>query len=117
MKDGVPVQFVHIPKAGGSSVTRILTSVARSQGMMTHSNFKVPVNATRGMLLTGHRPLGGGRGDRIKEQNSFYIVAIRNPLDMFVSLYHYKLTDPFGPAARVTPPSPHRFHLHRDSTT
>eukprot|EP00966_Prymnesium_polylepis_P259153 5985512-Prymnesium_polylepis.1 len=62
--DGAAVQFVHVPKAGGQSVTQMLQEVAFAHGM----GVKIrnpwdggpPPQRGRGSLLLGHQPVGWG---------------------------------------------------------
>lgn len=83
-------QFVHVPKAGGSTVYVFLHKFATTRsihygGNMTELDYKDYVYSV------GHEPLGGAVADRPASTlgELLYMVALRDPLERIKSMYNY----------------------------
>jgi hypothetical protein len=87
---GRPIQFIHVPKAGGTSVQESLEKWAILHGIPTllHDGDGPSWNSpgSRGLLL-GHR--GYGFSAKVMEKVPLTIVALREPVSRIISLFDY----------------------------
>jgi hypothetical protein len=98
---GVPVQYVHIPKAGGTTLQEEMMEWAHSHGVkiLLHDGDHEGVwrcsDVQRGLLL-GHRGFGYcQRMERTYGERAFYLVAMREPIARFRSLFDYIMANNF----------------------
>jgi len=93
---GRPIQYVHIPKAGGTTIQESLIAWATKVGYSKYLHngdhdgvWSCPRTIERGILM-GHR--GFGFCDRMQKRygnNALYMVALREPVSRFRSLFDY----------------------------
>ena len=91
---GRPVQFIHVPKAGGTSIQVALYTFAKAHHVevFTFDNggpWYEPKHANQGLFL-GHR--GFGFSENIFSKSPVTIVVIREPVSRMVSIYDYLRT-------------------------
>lgn len=95
---GVVVQYVHVPKAGGTTIQDQLDKWARARSIPIFMkngdhevNWKCPANAIKSGILMGHRGFGFCPRfmDSALGEKAFYIVALREPVSRFRSLFDY----------------------------
>ena len=108
-----PVQYIHVPKAGGTTIQVVLSNIARAQKMTVHTagiglyaKSSLPVGGAlqNRTLYLGHERIGWGpRPSRM----SFTLISWREPLSLMTSLYNYKASYS-GDAA----PSSHMKQVH-----
>lgn len=97
-KKGYPIQYIHIPKAGGTTIQESLVQWGRRKNYHKYlhngnheGEWKCPGMVDQGILM-GHRGMGFCR--RMETQygkNALYIVALREPVSRFRSLFDYFL--------------------------
>ena len=95
----VPVQYIHLPKAGGTTVQNALRDWGKQANLRVITQDLGPVNlcpqrvATSGgvgMVLLGHR--GFGYCPRVRKKlDPLYVVSIREPVSRLVSMYDYAM--------------------------
>lgn len=93
-----PVQFVHIPKAGGTSVQEIFLKAARFKKLSVlekDNGGPFWVEKRRAGVYLGHR--GFGFSSKLQNrvgEDVLYVVALRDPIKRFVSSFSYRLVSP-----------------------
>jgi len=98
---GVPVQYIHIPKAGGTTLQENMEAWARSHSVkvLLHDGDHEGVwrcNDVQRGLLIGHRGFGYcQRMERNYGARAFYVVALREPVSRFRSLFDYIMSNNF----------------------
>ena len=94
---GVPVQYVHVPKAGGTTIQDAFAAWGHAKGLHVylhdgdHEGVWMCPDAlvNRGILL-GHRGFGFcQRMQRAYGDKAFYVVAMREPVSRLRSLFDY----------------------------
>jgi hypothetical protein len=98
------MQFVHIPKAGGTTIQMALQRWTKGMPHYLHNgghgvNWTCPGIMERG-LMYGHR--GFGFCDRFEKrygEKAFYMVAMREPVSHFRSLFDFMMNELFGPGS------------------
>lgn len=102
-KPGVPVQYIHIPKAGGTTIQISIrdwtTDYEHYAYGSRNGNWSCPGNVGRGILY-GHRGFGFCR--RMVEHfgsRAFYIVSIREPVSHFRSFFDYTMENLADPSS------------------
>ena len=95
-KGGAPVQYIHVPKAGGTTIQSMLKKMGRMLGYHSHTvNGPANCKAVRGsfgagQVYMGHQPLGWCVAE--SPARPLYIVSLREPIARMVSLYDYMAT-------------------------
>lgn len=94
------VQFVHIPKAGGTSIQNLLLEIVKSgefpikmgkyDGLYLNNRFLCPKFVHDCSLLIGHRFYGFCKDVAVSPRGLFTIVALREPVSRLVSDFDYK---------------------------
>lgn len=102
-KSGAPVQYVHLPKAGGMTIQTQLECMARANGIATHiknNNNERTTGMQNGSLYMGHHVVGWGAAPT---SHAFTLVSWRDPLSLVLSLYGYKASfaGNVGPAQHI----------------
>mmetsp|Transcript_2982 Transcript_2982/g.4029 ORF Transcript_2982/g.4029 Transcript_2982/m.4029 type:complete len:358 (-) Transcript_2982:25-1098(-) len=87
-KKGIPVQYIHIPKTGGTTIQLYLKRWFPEMFYMQNkvADWDCP-SSLNAKVLVGHR--GFGFCERFTERDMLYIVTVRDPLERFVSQYDY----------------------------
>ena len=96
LNPGFPIQYIHVPKAGGTTIQESILPWANKRGYHVYLHngdhdgvWKCPGIIDRGVLM-GHR--GFGFCDRMQKrygQNALFLVALREPVSRFRSLFDY----------------------------
>jgi len=99
-RKGRPIQFIHVPKAGGTSVQESLSIWAKAHGIpvLIHDGdgFQWDSVGRRGLFL-GHRGFGYSRS--VAEAAPITIIALREPVSRLISVFDYlRTTDQRVPA-------------------
>lgn len=94
---GVPVQYVHVPKAGGTTIQEAMTSWGHERNLhvLLHNGdhegvWPCPDSVVNRGILLGHR--GFGYCQRMQRQygdRALYVVALREPVSRLRSLFDY----------------------------
>lgn len=105
---GAPVEYVHVPKSGGTSIQHMLTSIARAQRLVTqrrdfgqylggrgrNASSSPPVLAS-GTVYDGHEPLGWGA---MPSSSALTMVSWREShISLILSMYSYKAAQRLAP--------------------
>ena len=97
---GAFVQYVHIPKAGGTSIQRGLDGIALRHKLkflvfngpsIDGSASTCPQKATQMQILMGHRGYGFCRAVETSHRGLFTFTAFREPLSRMISMFDYNL--------------------------
>ena len=94
-KGGAPVQYIHVPKAGGTTIQALLEAMGHTLGCdINYKNSNGKCKAIWGSfgagVYMGHRPLGWCFAE--SPARPLYIVSLREPIARIVSLYDYMAT-------------------------
>eukprot|EP00931_Biecheleriopsis_adriatica_P100546 TRINITY_DN75831_c0_g1_i1.p1 TRINITY_DN75831_c0_g1~~TRINITY_DN75831_c0_g1_i1.p1 ORF type:complete len:375 (-),score=42.78 TRINITY_DN75831_c0_g1_i1:52-1176(-) len=87
---GAPVQYVHIPKTGGTSVSNFLYMITEQQSQLAGSDLEGLLSRVWG--LWNHHPVGWACFSSICSVPPVYIVTLRDPYSQLVSHYDYFAT-------------------------
>jgi len=100
---GYPIQYIHIPKAGGTTIQESIIPWATKRGYKTYlhngdhdGSWKCPGAVDRGILM-GHR--GFGFCEKMLKnygENALYLVALREPVSRFRSLFDYFMDNDYS---------------------
>jgi hypothetical protein len=96
-KQGVPMQYVHVPKAAGSSIQMLLAYyVAIPQDLFfIVGEVEDYPHVPPGTMFAGHNPIVNSPDSKFKAKrdffwsNPFFMSTMRDPLPRIVSLYDY----------------------------
>jgi len=97
-KFGVPSQYVHVPKAAGSSIQMLLAyyiAIPQDIFFIVGDVQDYPVNPP-GTLFAGHSPMVNSPDSKYQAKRDFYarnplfMSTIREPLARMISLYDYR---------------------------
>ena len=94
------VQYIHIPKAGGTTIQNTFDMWARKYYLdsFIHDGggpFYEPTKVNHDIFL-GHR--GYGFSQKVSNlDNVIYIVSVREPISRLISLFDYIMASPFPP--------------------
>ena len=96
--DGVPTQYVHVPKAAGSSIQMLLlyyVAIPQDVFFVVGEVTDYP-ESPPGTIFVGHTPIANDPTSKIQAKrdfvarNPFYMSTFRDPLDRLISLYDYR---------------------------
>ena len=90
----VPIQFIHVPKCGGTSITKYFRKLSRHYGFIVYRrdgcNF-LPNNATTynnsKTVYMGHKTFGFN--DVLVKHETIKIIVLRDPIKRLISQYDY----------------------------
>jgi hypothetical protein len=94
---GRPIQYIHVPKCGGTSVQAYLQSMADEFGLkivrnddmfMRDGNLKPQKVYKSACIFVGHRPFGWDNSYQTLS-TPLYVITIREPLSLAISLFDY----------------------------
>jgi hypothetical protein len=108
---GVPVQYVHIPKAGGTTIQDCFERWGHGKGLHVYKHdgdhegiWACPESLINRGILLGHRGFGFcQRMERVYGNDAFYVVAFREPVSRLRSLFDYFLDNNY--------PFFHKYHV------
>jgi len=83
---GKPIEFIHVPKTGGSSVEITIKKIASLYNVKRQKN-NLWITESDSCIITGHRPL---RFDfNFNFRNPLKVIIFRNPVDFAVSFFDF----------------------------
>jgi len=97
-----PVQYIHIPKTGGTTLQQSLKENLRRRGRTLDVDNTVDLAKRRaecredknmhvGQYFAGHVPIGHF-SQTFRTQSPIYVVVVREPVSLLISLYDYRGT-------------------------
>lgn len=101
----------HIAKSAGTSILDALTEILGSSSVLDRNRSADPDTAVSSLswnrkrslkLLSGH--FWHGTQERYFERRPVYLAAVRDPIERFISMYHFALADEAHPLYREFEP-------------